>query len=66
MKWGPGDWSIILHHFAEYLKFMLTMDPCLYIETNTDLVLDFKMWERFELNLPVWCCTLRKYSKTPS
>ena len=60
MKWGHGckiwDWSIILHYFAEYLTCMLTLGLRSYRSSN--LVLDLKMWENFESNLPVWSiCT---------
>ena len=58
MKWGHGckiwDWSIILHYFAEYLTSMLTLGSCSY--RSSKLVLDLKMWEKFESNLPV-CLT---------
>ena len=63
MKWGHGckiwDWSIILHYFAEYLTCMLTLGLRSYRSSN--LVLDLKMWENFESNLPV--CTSKKGSK---
>ena len=56
MKWGHGckiwDWSIILHYFAEYLTCMLTLGLRSYRSSN--LVIDLKMWEKFESNLPVW------------
>ena len=56
MKWRHGckiwDWSIILHYFAEYLTFMLTLSLRFYRSSN--LVLDLKMWENFVSNLPVW------------
>ena len=55
MKWGHGckiwDWSIILHYFAEYLTCMLTLGLRSYRSSN--LVIDLKMWEKFESNLPV-------------
>ena len=61
MKWGHGckiwDWSIILHYFAEYLTCMLTLGLRSYRSSN--LVLDLKMWEKFESNLPVWDGVLR-------
>ena len=56
MKWGPGckiwDCSIILHYFAENLTCMLTLGLRSYRSSN--LVLDLKMWEKSESNLPVW------------
>ena len=56
IKWGPGgkiwDWYIILHYFAEYLTPMLTLGPHKYRRSN--LVLDLKIWEKFQSNLPVW------------
>ena len=55
MKWGHGckiwDWSIILHYFAEYLTCMLTLGLRSYRSSN--LVIDLKMWEKFESNPPV-------------
>ena len=62
MKWGHGckiwDWSIILHYFAEYLTCMLTLGLRSY--RSSTLVLDLKMWENFEPNLPVWCVYRQK------
>ena len=40
----------ILNNFAEYLTPMLTLGPC----SSANLVLDLKMWENLESNLPVW------------
>ena len=64
MKWGHGckiwDWSIILHYFAEYLTCMLTLGLRSYRSSN--LVIDLKMWEKFETNLPVCIDTL--FTKT--
>ena len=55
IKWGHGckiwDWSIILHYFAEYFTCILTLGLRSYRSTN--LVIDLKMWEIFESNLPV-------------
>ena len=56
MKWGHGckiwDWSMILHYFTKYLTCMLTLGLRLYRSSN--LVIDLKMWEKFESNLLVW------------
>ena len=53
MKWGHGckiwDCSIILHYFAVYLTCMLTLGLHSYRSSN--LVIDLKMWEKFESNL---------------
>ena len=38
----------ILNNFAEYLTPMLTLGPC----SSANLVLDLKMWENLESNLP--------------
>ena len=51
---------IILYYFAEYLTPMLTLDPRSYRSSN--LVLDLKMWEKLESNLPV--CN-SKYFRMP-
>ena len=57
MKWGHGckiwDWSIILYYFSKYLTCMLTLGLRSYRSSN--LVIDLKMWEKSESNLPV--CT---------
>ena len=54
IKLGPGgkvwDWYMILHYFVEYLTPMLTLDP------HSNLVLDLKMWENLESNLPLCAC----------
>ena len=64
MKWGHGckiwDWSIILHYFTEYLTCMLTSDLRSYRSSN--LVIDLKLWEKFESNLPV-CARVCLFSK---
>ena len=57
LKWRLGGkiwyWYIILRYFAEYLTRMLTFGP------HSNLVLDLKMWEKFESNLPL--CYVSKY-----
>ena len=67
VKWGPSgkiwDWCIIQYYSVEHVTPMLTLGPRSCRSSN--LVLDLKLWENLETNLPecllnrgvaIWSC----------